>query len=229
MNENITNIARAIATKPRVNFRFLKNSSGSNGYSVLFCHCTNPNPVTMAIANAARTSVSVQPRLGPSIIPNSNDASAMTERIAPIISRGLFSLSLDFGTIKAPTINANMIIGTLIKNTISQSYVSTAQPPTSKPIGAPTPAIAAHIPIALPRSSGGNTTNTTDRVEGMTNAAPRPIVALARITSVDESAYNAVQADAAPTIINPICNAPLRPNLSPNAPITRRVPPKTRA
>ena len=80
------------------------------------------------------------------------------------------------------------MIGTLIKKTICQSYVSTAHPPSKSPIGAPTPAMAAQIPIALPRSSGGKTTNSTDNVEGMTNAAPSPIVARARITSDDESA-----------------------------------------
>ena len=112
----------------------------------------------------------------------------ITERNAPPTSSGRSSLSLERGTITAPAIRARMMIGTLIRNTISQSYVSTAQPPTRRPIGAPTPAIAAQIPMALPRSSGGNTTNTTDNVDGITKAAPKPIVARARMTSVEVSA-----------------------------------------
>ena len=83
--------------------------------------------------------------------------------------------------------------------------------------------------MAFPRSLGGNTTKTTDNVDGITRAAPNPITPRAKMTSVDESAKNAVHADAVPTISNPICKAPFRPNRSPNAPITRRVPPNTSA
>ena len=63
----------------------------------------------------------------------------------------------------------------------------------------------------------------------MTSAAPKPIIARATITSPEVDAYIAVAAEAPATMIRPICKAPLRPNLSPKAPITRRVPPKIKA
>ena len=119
--------------------------------------------------------------------------------------------------------------GTLIQNTMDQSKVWTAQPPTKSPIGAPMPAIAAHIPMAFGRSSGGKTVTTIDSVDGIIIAAPSPMTARAAMTSPLVSAYIAVQADAVQTMRRPTCKAERRPNRSPIAPIVSSAPPKTSA
>ena len=46
----------------------------------------------------------------------------------------------------------------------------------------PTPAIADQMPIALPRSSRGNTSMITDSVAGMIIAPPMPIAARSTIS-----------------------------------------------
>jgi hypothetical protein len=73
-------------------------------------------------------------------------------------------------------------MGTLIQNTACQVNSCTAQPPTNNPMGAPMPAMAAQIPMALGRSDLGNTVTTMERVAGITKAAPRPMTARAAIT-----------------------------------------------
>ena len=52
----------------------------------------------------------------------------------------------------------------------------------TSPSTPPPAATPAHVPTALPRSSGGNTVVITDSVTGMTNAAPTPI----RMRSADQ-------------------------------------------
>ena len=98
-----------------------------------------------------------------------------------------------------------------------------------RPIGAPAPAMAAQIPTAFPLSSEGKTTTTTERVAGITSAAPIPITARAIITCSDVEAYIAVAPEVKATMTKPNCNAGLRPKRSPRAPITRSVPPNTSA
>ena len=94
-------------------------------------------------------------------------------------------------------------------------------------MGAPIPAIPTQTPTALPLSSGGKTTTITDRVAGITSAAPRPIRALAPITCSEVVAYCAVNAETKPTIASPTSKACFLPKRSPSAPITRSKPPNT--
>ena len=65
------------------------------------------------------------------------------------------------------------------------------KPPLIGPSAVATPAIAAHIPIARPRSSGGNMLVMIDSVAGMMNAPPMPMNATGEdqlVRRVDECA-----------------------------------------
>jgi hypothetical protein len=82
--------------------------------------------------------------------------------------------------------------------------------------------------MARARSSGGNTLARIDSVDGMTNAAPRPMSARAAMSWV--GLVDTVDArDAMATTVRPNCSAPLRPNRSPSAPAGSSRPANTRA
>ena len=78
------------------------------------------------------------------------------------------------------------------------------------PIATPTPEMPAQIPIARPRSGGGNTLVRIDSVDGMMNAAPKPWIARVKIRMPAEPA-NADASDPAPKMNKPASNAGLRP------------------
>ena len=97
-------------------------------------------------------------------------------------------------------------------------------------MGAPTPAMAAQMPIARGRSAFGKDVTTTERVAGITHAAPRPMSPRAAITSlVVTLSLNATQAEKDPITTNPTSKVERRPKRSPRAPIIRSDPPKTSA
>ena len=216
-----------MAIRPRAKPRSRKNSMGSIGYSARLSHRTNRTARIRPSAPRPTTSLLVHPALGPSMMAYSIEPSAPTERAAPTGSIGVSFSSRELGTSSIPRAIARAIIGGLIQKTILQSKFSTAHPPTSRPMGAPIPAMPTQIPTALPLSSGGNTTTMIDRVAGITRAAPSPIRALAPITCSDVVAYWAVSAETSPTTARPIIRAGLRPKRSPTAPITSSIPPNT--
>ncbi len=87
---------------------------------------------------------------------------------------------------------------------------SSSQPLVTPPSATPTPAKPAQIAMAWRRSSGGKTCASTDRVAGMTSAAPMPITARAAINWLDVPA-NAASPDAPPKMTSPVFNASRRP------------------
>ena len=90
----------------------------------------------------------------------------------------------------------------------------------------PTAAMAAQMPMALPRSSPVNTLAMIDSVAGMISAAPMPMPARTTMTPVPESTTSAPRL-ASPKIASPPCRASLRPNRSPRVPNTSSSPAKT--
>ena len=152
------------------------------------------------------------------------------ESIPPTGSSGMRCSSRDSGTTRMLSTRHTAAIGTLIRNTACQSTYCTAQPPTKSPMGAPTPAMAAQMPIARGRSAFGKDVTTTERVAGITHAAPRPMSPRAAITSlVVTLSLNATQAEKDPITTNPTSKVERRPKRSPRAPIIRSDPPKTSA
>ena len=72
------------------------------------------------------------------------------------------------------TATAPAATGRLRKKIARQETSSVSQPPTSGPIASAMADTPAQVPIALPRSSGGNALVMIDRVPGIINAAPMP-------------------------------------------------------
>ena len=89
------------------------------------------------------------------------------------------------------------ITGTLTRNTEPHQKCSSRKPEAIGPIAAPPPETPAQIAMACVRSWAGNTLVRIDSVEGITNAAARPMTARAPMTMPDVSA-NA--ANTAPTM-----------------------------
>ncbi len=94
------------------------------------------------------------------------------------------------------------------------------------PIAPAAPVKLAQIAMAFVRSPGGNTLIKIDKVDGMMNAAARPMSARQAISSPME-----VDCDARVQPIRnssrPSCSAPLRPNRSPSAPVVNNRPANT--
>ena len=95
------------------------------------------------------------------------------------------------------------------------------------PMAAPAPEMPAQTAMALGRSWAGKTLVRIDSVEGITNAAARPMIARAPVTTAAESAVEARTVPNRKTV-RPACRAPLRPNRSPMVPAVKRRPAKTR-
>ena len=93
-------------------------------------------------------------------------------------------------------------------------------------MAAPAPEMPAQMAMALGRSWAGKTLVRIDRVDGMMNAAARPMIARAAMIWPELSAN---EANSAPTMnrTRPNCRAPLRPNRSPMVPAVKSMPAKT--
>ena len=87
--------------------------------------------------------------------------------------------------------------------------------------------MAAHTPIALPRSRAGKTFVMIDSVAGMMNAPPTPMTARLTIREVGESAI-ADDREPSPKTTKPTCRAGRRPKRSPRLPAVSSSPAKTR-
>ena len=74
-----------------------------------------------------------------------------------------------------------MPIGTLMKKIQFQFTCSVSRPPTSGPIASAIAETPAQMPIALPRSRGGNVAVMIESVAGFISAPPRPCTTRAPI------------------------------------------------
>ena len=98
--------------------------------------------------------------------------------------------------------------------------VSTSWPPISGPSTVPIPPHAVHVPIALPRSSGGNVAMMTASAAGVSSAPKTPWSARAATSSsiVGASAQNS---DVTPNPATPSMNMRRSPKMSPSEPPIR--------
>ena len=118
------------------------------------------------------------------------------------------------------------MIGRLTRNTEPHQKCSSSRPEASGPIAAPLPEMPAQMAIALARSRAGNTLVRIDSVDGMTNAAPMPMIARATMSMAGLSA-RAPSSEPAANTTRPACSAPLRPKRSPSAAAVNSRPAKT--
>ena len=100
------------------------------------------------------------------------------------------------------------------------------KPTISGPSAPPAPAKPAHKAIALRRSCGGKIDVSSDSVDGITNAAPKPITLRLTMTAVEVLA-NVPMTAPIPNTASPNISARLRPNRSPSAPAVSSNPANT--
>ncbi len=119
-----------------------------------------------------------------------------------------------------------MSSGTLIRKTEPHQKWASSSPLMTGPNPPAAPVIEAQMAMALVRSWGGKTLIRIDRVDGMMKAAPTPMRARQAM-----SCHMALDIEAQPAparkMIRPSWRAPLRPNLSPRAPVVNSRPAKT--
>ncbi len=178
--------------------------------------------------NQARVVTLAHPWWGASMIEYTRAESPAIESSAPTGSSRACSGSLERGTRNHPATSAPMMIGTLTKNTAPHEKCSSRKPLAIGPRAAPAPEMPAQMAMAFVRSCGGKTLASTDNVDGITKAAPRPITARPRMTPSAVSRKAATRQPAR-KMRSPICRAPLRPYRSPRAPAVNRNPANTRA
>ena len=123
---------------------------------------------------------------------------------------------------------AMMITGTLMRNTEPHQKCSSSRPDVIGPMATPAPDTPAQMAMACVRSCAGKTLVRIDRVDGMMNAAARPMMARPAITCPDESESEAKIAPAMKST-SPNCSAPLRPKRSPRVPAVNSMPAKISA
>ena len=123
---------------------------------------------------------------------------------------------------------AAAITGTLTRKAEPHQNSSSRKPDTMGPSAPPAPAKPTHTAIARERSSGGKMAVISDRVAGMTNAAPAPCTARPAMTTPTEPA-SPLMSEPTPKMPSPTSSAPFRPNRSPSTPAVSSSPAKTRA
>ncbi len=93
----------------------------------------------------------------------------------------------------------------------------TRKPPTTGPMARAIAETPAHVPIAFPRSAGGNALVMIDSVAGIISAAPTPWTARQATSHVSLGA-NPMAPLARAKIVTPARKALRRPNRSPSRP-----------
>ena len=104
-----------------------------------------------------------------------------------------------------------------MKKIARQVTSSVSQPPTSGPSASAIADTPAHVPMALPRSWGGNALVMIDSVAGIISAAPTPWTAREATSQCSEGAKPIV-AEAAAKTTTPIRKTVRRPKMSPSRP-----------
>ena len=218
---------RVMPPEATANRGFWKRWRSSIGCRLCSSHRMNATMNTAAMPNHSADSALIQPWCGPSMIAYTSELIPTIDSTAPSGSSGEPLESFDLGTRIQPAMRAAAMIGRLTRNTDPHQKCSRRKPDATGPSAAPPPEMPAQIAIALARSRDGNTLVSSDRVDGITNAAPAPMTARAKI-SMPELSESAPMSDPMPNTRRPACNAPLRPKRSPSAPAVNSRPANTR-
>ena len=159
-----------------------------------------------------------QPHALPSTSANTSAVSVMVSRAMPGRStlRPTVS-SRDSCAANSVTTTAPTATGRLRKKIARQETSSVSQPPSTGPSASAMADTPAHVPIALPRSSGGNALEMIERVPGIMNAAPMPWTAR-DATSQPSLGAKPIVADASANTTTPNRNIRRRPKMSPSRP-----------
>ena len=115
----------------------------------------------------------------PQALPSTSASTSAARPVVSVAMPGRSTLratvsSRELAAAKRVTTTHTIATGTLTKKIDCHDTCSTRKPPSSGPIASARPETPAHVPIALPRSSGGNALEMIDRVPGIISAAPPP-------------------------------------------------------
>jgi hypothetical protein len=125
---------------------------------------------------------------------------------------------------KSVTAIAPAATGRLMKKIDCHDTCSTSTPPSTGPIASASAETPAHVPIALPRSCGGNAFVMIERVAGIISAAPRPWTARPPMSHA-EDCEKPMKALEAANSTTPMRKTRRRPKMSPSRPpVTSRTP-----
>ena len=113
--------------------------------------------------------------------------------------------------------NAPTATGRLRKKIARQETYSVSAPPTAGPSASASADTPAHVPIARPRSCGGNVFEMIERVPGIMNAPPMPWIARPATSQCWLGARPIRALDRAKTA-TPNRNMRRRPKMSPSRP-----------
>src|SRR4051794_8851984 len=156
--------------------------------------------------------------------------SARTSAVNPTVNAAMPGMSTsrvavssrDSCVANSVTTTAMAATGRLMKKIARQLTYSVSQPPSSGPSARAIADTPAHVPIARPRSAGGNVLVMIDSVPGIISAAPRPWTARDATSQPSEGAKPIVALAAAKTT-TPIRKTLRRPKMSPSRPpVTRK-------
>ena len=125
--------------------------------------------------------------------------------------------SRDSRVANSVTTTAAMATGRLRKKMARQLTLSVRKPPTTGPMARAMADTPAHVPIALPRSSGGKALVMIDSVAGIMNAAPMPCTARQPTSQASLGEKPMVALDTA-NVMTPNRNIRRRPKMSPRRP-----------
>ena len=151
--------------------------------------------------------------------------SASTSEPSPAVSARMPGTSIwrlavssrDSWVANSVTTTAPTATGRLRKKIARQETSSVSQPPTSGPSASAIADTPAQVPIARPRSSGGNVLEMIESVPGIISAAPTPWTAR-EATSQPSVGARPIVAEAAANTTTPMRNTRRRPKMSPSRP-----------
>ena len=159
-----------------------------------------------------------QPQALPSTSASTSDARPMVSVATPGKSTVRATVSSrEFVAANSVTTTQTIATGTLTKKIDCHDTCSTRKPPSSGPIASARPETPAQVPIALPRSSGGNALEMIDRVPGIIRAAPLPCSRRPTTSQVCVCA-KPMNALLQANTTTPMRNTVRRPKMSPRRP-----------
>ncbi len=134
--------------------------------------------------------------------------------------------SRDSGTKASTAAMPRTATGTPIRKTAPHQKCASTAPPASGPPATAIPAVPAQMPMARPRSPGGNTLVMTASVVGWTAAPPTPMTARQTISSRG-LALKAANTEPTAKMPSPMSRTFRRPMRSPTMPHENSRPAKT--
>ncbi len=193
-------------------------SKSTTGAAARFSIATNAADAATLSASSPMIAGEPQPHALPSTSANTSAVSATVMAAMP----GMSSLrptvsSRDSCAANSVTATAPTATGRLRKKIARQETSSVSQPPSSGPAASAIAETPAQVPIALPRSSGGNALEMIERVPGIMNAAPMPWIAR-DATSQPSDGAKPIVAEASEKTTTPNRNILRRPKMSPSRP-----------